>query len=57
MSEPTGSYLDEKIKCPHCGEVEALNDFDVGGADEGCAFCSHCHREFVLANAEGADDA
>jgi len=51
-AQPDESWMDERIRCPHCGNVETLNGYDVGGADEGCAFCNRCHLEFVLAAAE-----
>jgi len=48
------SCLDELIECPHCGNVETLDGYDVGGADWDGAFCNHCHLEFVLATAGGS---
>ena len=48
------TYLEELIRCPHCGYVETLNGYDVLGADEGCGFCAHCHGQLVLADAEAA---
>ncbi len=45
----------ERIRCPHCGNIEELQHYDVGGADEGNAFCNQCHKEFSLAAAHAAE--
>ena len=47
-------YLNEQIKCPHCGRVETVEGYDVLGADDGFVFCTSCHGMFLLAAAEAA---
>lgn len=44
------TYMDERLKCPVCGEVLSLHDICVGGATEGHGFCPMlgCHTEFNL---------
>lgn len=38
---------DELARCPLCGFVGDLDDFDVLGADEGNLFCNNCWNEIT----------
>ena len=51
----TTGYLDEWIICPSCRQPSQVDGCDVGGADEGNAFCPRCTTEFDLASAEAGD--
>ena len=42
--------LDELYVCPHCGNVEDLDNYDVIGADSGHLFCNQCNRQVVPAS-------
>lgn len=33
------------LKCPACGHVNGIRNFDAGGADPGNLFCNQCHHE------------
>lgn len=35
----------EMVRCPVCGYEADIQNFDVGGADEGCLFCNNCDTE------------
>ncbi len=38
----------ELLRCPECGNVDILDCYDVGGADEDCVFCNQCNTELRL---------
>ena len=42
--------LNTLIRCPECGTVAVLGDYDVGLADEGNVFCNvpGCHSEIEV---------
>lgn len=41
-----GSHIDEAIvRCLKCGHIDSLEQFDVGGADDGKVFCNQCNEE------------
>jgi protein gp37 len=33
------------VRCPLCGNIDSVDNYDVLGADEGCLFCNNCHEE------------
>ena len=41
-----GDLEGELEQCPVCCFVGTIDDFDVGGADEGHLFCNQCGVEF-----------
>lgn len=42
----TGANIDSPLcLCPECGHIDTIENFDVGGADEGNLFCNRCHHE------------
>lgn len=40
------------LACPHCREVNILEDCDVFGADDGNVFCPECTTEIPIASCE-----
>ena len=44
--KPIDLYASKEIKCPHCGNLEVIDHYDVGGMDEGFIFCNKCNRDF-----------
>lgn len=43
--------MDTEIRCPKCGGIATLEDYDVGLADEGNVFCNvpDCRNEIAIA--------
>ena len=38
----------EYVKCPTCGNVTDIQNYDCLGADPDCVFCNQCHQEIQL---------
>lgn len=39
---------EDECKCPECGFIGTVDDFDVGGADPDKCFCNNCGAEVLL---------
>jgi hypothetical protein len=43
----TAQWINDEciVTCSECDHSAELDEYDVGGADEGCLFCNHCGAE------------
>lgn len=46
MSEQENRWPDDYARCPSCGFIGDMDDFDCIQACDGCVFCQQCGTEF-----------
>lgn len=44
----TDELGEELLRCPYCGAIASLQNYDCMGADDGCIFCNQCNKEISL---------
>jgi hypothetical protein len=43
-----GSHENDLLKCPICGHIDNIDNYDCLGADDACVFCNECNTELAL---------